>query len=142
LPASNLLDAVITLPEAANKSFWLDGSAWQFPDYENAETFVERLVREGTVENDRVVEAVMGHQPLTLSPRSIQRRFLQVTGLTHSAIRQIACARRAMARLQQGASILDTVFELGYTDQPHMTKSLKHFIGQTPAQLVRSSQLG
>jgi hypothetical protein len=26
---------------------FLKGSAWQFPDYENAETFVDRLVRRG-----------------------------------------------------------------------------------------------
>ena len=142
LPASDLLDTVITLPEAAGRSFWLDDATWQFPDYENVETFVKRLAREGALLHDRVVEAALQDQPLPLSPRSIQRRFLQITGLTRNVIRQIARARQAMLRLQQGASIMDTVFELGYTDQPHMTKSLKHFVGQTPAQLARQSQRG
>jgi len=39
--------------------------------------------------------------------------------------------------LQQGASILDTVFDAGYSDQPHLTRSLKHWIGHTPGQLSR-----
>jgi AraC-like DNA-binding protein len=142
LPAGSLLDTILPLPEATSKSFWLDGSTWQFPDYENADTFVDRLVREGVLEHDRVVDAVLQAQPLELSPRSVQRRFLYATGLTHSAIRQIARARRAMGLLQQGVSIADTAYEVGYTDQPHMTKSLKHFIGRTPAQLARLSQPG
>ena len=142
LPVRNLLDAVVILPEAASKSFWLNGSAWQFPDYENADTFVDRLVREGPLVRDGVVDAVLQGRPLTLSSRSVQRRFLQATGLTHSSIRQIARARQAMTLLQQGTSILDTVYEAGYADQPHLTKSLRHFIGQTPAQIVRLSQPG
>lgn len=140
LPINNLLDAVVPLPNAASKSFWLNGAAWQFPDYENADTFVDRLVRQGLLVRDGVVDAVLQDQPLALSSRSVQRRFLNATGLTHSSIRQIARARRAMTLLQRGVPILDTVYEVGYTDQPHMTKSLKHFIGQTPAQIVRMSQ--
>jgi methylphosphotriester-DNA--protein-cysteine methyltransferase len=38
--------------------------------------------------------------------------------------------------LEQGMPIRDTVFEAGYFDQPHLTRALKHFIGQTPAQIA------
>jgi methylphosphotriester-DNA--protein-cysteine methyltransferase len=41
--------------------------------------------------------------------------------------------------LQQGASILDTVYSLGYFDQPHLTHALKRFMGQTPAQFARAA---
>src|SRR5512139_3443999 len=44
LPTRNLLDGETILPAAASCSFWLKGSAWQFPDYENVEAFVNRLV--------------------------------------------------------------------------------------------------
>src|SRR3712207_8595796 len=50
------------------------------------------------------------------------------TGLSHSHIRQVERAQRAAALLQQGVSIPDTVFELGYFDQPHLTRSLKHWV--------------
>src|SRR5215208_6289186 len=46
LPASSLVDEDVDLPDASSKSFWLNGSAWQFPSYENADTFVKRLAHE------------------------------------------------------------------------------------------------
>ena len=30
-------------------------------------------------------------------------------------------------------------YHAGYADQPHLTRSLKRFIGQTPAQILRSN---
>lgn len=141
LPPSNLVDGGVNLPDAASQSFWLHGSAWQFPDFDNADTFVNKLVREGLLVRDPVVEAVLQDQPQALSIRTVRRRFLQATGLTQSDIRQIKRARQALALLEQGLPILDVVFEAGYFDQPHLTRSLKHFMGQTPAQIVRRKQL-
>ncbi|MBO0789895.1 MAG: AraC family transcriptional regulator [Ktedonobacteraceae bacterium] len=136
LPTGNLLDGDITLPEATTRSFWLLGSAWQLPDYENAETFVNRLVRDSLLVREPVVGAALQGQLKELSLRSIQRRFLRATGLTQGAVRQIERAREAEALLEQGVSILDTVDQTGYADQSHMTRSLKHLIGRTPAQII------
>lgn len=140
-PASKLMNRKdITLPEATNQSFWLLGSAWQFPTFENADTFVNRLINDRLLIYEPIVDAVIrGHQP-DMSLRSIQRRFLNATGLTYRTIHQIERARRAVILLQQGRSILDTAYELGYFDQAHLTKSLKHFIGQTPTQLIDQSK--
>src|SRR5258708_8494173 len=71
LPARNLVNSQMNLPEAASKSFWLHGAAWQFPDYENADTFVDRLVRNGLLVHDPVVEAVLQNQSQALSIRSV-----------------------------------------------------------------------
>jgi hypothetical protein len=141
LPPGNLLDRRdANLPEATSKSFWLHGSAWEFPNFENADTFVDRLVRGGLLIRDPVVEAVLRGHPRALSPRSIQYRFLQATGLTYKAIQQIERARQAKALLEQGVSILDTVHEAGYFDQSHLANSLKRLLGQTPAQIARVRQ--
>jgi AraC-like DNA-binding protein len=140
LPTRTLVDAALTLPLATSKSFWLGGSAWQFPDYHNADTFINWLVRKGLLVREPVVEeALQGHLE-DLSLRSVQRRFLQATAITQKAARQIERARSATLLLQQGVSILDTVEQVGYFDQPHLTRSLKYFIGQTPAQLREKSQ--
>jgi hypothetical protein len=137
LPPGKLLDRRdANLPEATSTSFWLQGSAWEVPNFDNADTFVERLVRQGLLVCDPVVNAVLQGQPQAWSPRAIQYRFLQATGLTHRTIQQIERARRALALLQQGASILDTVDQAGYFDQPHLTRALKRFTGQTPAQIL------
>ncbi len=142
LPPSIVRDGrEVRLPEATSTSFWLNGPAWQFPDYDNAETFVNRLVRDGLLVRDDIVDAVLQNQRKDVSLRSIQRRFLQAVGLTHSTVRQMERARFAKAHLQHGISIADTIEQAGYFDQPHLTRSLKRFIGRTPAQIVRLGQL-
>src|SRR5215472_16252744 len=59
LPVSNLVDAAATLPLAARTSFWLHGTRWQFPDYENIETFIDRLARAEVLLHDEIVGAVL-----------------------------------------------------------------------------------
>jgi hypothetical protein len=136
IPPGSVIDRNITLPKAADHSFWLCSSAWQFPNYENADTFVDRLVREGLLICDPVLNAINQGQSQTLSLRTIQYRFLHSTGLSQRTIQQIERARYATALLKQGVSIFDTVYEAGYSDQPHLTRSLKHFIGHTPAEIL------
>ncbi|RPI89469.1 MAG: helix-turn-helix domain-containing protein [Chloroflexi bacterium] len=140
LPTKDILESETPLPEASSQSFWLKSSAWQFPDYDNADTFVQKLVREEVLAYDPLVNAVLQGEPQDISPRTVRHRFLRATGLTQSHILQFERARRAEKLLQQGHSILDTVYEAGYFDQPHLTRSLKQFIGYTPAQIIRMSQ--
>jgi AraC-like DNA-binding protein len=141
LPARDYLDTETHLPDASSQSFWLKGSVHQFPSYENAEVFINHLVRDETLIHDPVVNAALEAQPPEMSSRSLRHHFLRATGLTQKYIRQYERAQRAAALLRQGVPILDTVFEAGYFDQPHLTRSLKQFIGHTPAQIVRDSQL-
>lgn len=136
LPTVDLVDEEVNLPTANGQSFWLYSSAWELPTYENTEVFVNRLVRQGLLLREPVVEAALTNQALDLSLRSVQRRFLHATGLTHGAVSQIERARQATALLQQGVSILDTVELTGYADQPHLTRSLKRLVGQSPAQIL------
>lgn len=139
-PTRDLVDTEIMLPGATSSTFWLKSSARQFPDYGNAEAFADRLAREETLVRDPVVDAALqGRLPETPA-RTLRHHFLRATGLTQSHIRQMERAQRAAALLQQGVPILETVFDAGYFDQPHMTRSLKQFIGYTPAQLIGTSQ--
>ncbi len=141
LPARKLLETETLLPEAASKSFWLKGSAWQYPDFNNVETFIDRLVRDEILVCDPVVDAALQDQVLEMSLRTVRHRFLQTTGLTQSHIRQVERAKQAETLLEQGVQILDVVYQLGYFDQPHLTRSLKQFVGYTPAQILRMRQL-
>jgi len=140
LPVKTLRDRQdATLQGASSRSFWLHGSTWELPTFETADVFVHRLIRQGILVRDPVVEAVMqGHTP-DLSARALQYRFVQATGLTHKTIQQIERAHSAVSLLEQGTPILDTVFALGYFDQAHLTNSLVRFIGKTPAQIAQKS---
>lgn len=140
VPTVTLVDSELNLPTTSHRTFWLAGSDWQFPDYENAETFIDWLVRRGLLVRDQVVEAASQGQPDDRCLRSIQYRFLQATGITQKMAQQIERARFATLLLQSGVSILDTVLQAGYYDQPHLSRSLKRFIGQTPTQLLQHSR--
>lgn len=137
LPAQKVMDRRdVNLPEATGQSFWLHGATWQAPNFENAETFVKRLMRDELLVCDPLVAAVMRGEPVGASVRTVQRRFLWATGMTQGRMYQIERARQALALLKQGMPILDVVESAGYADQPHLTRALKHFVGQTPAQII------
>ncbi len=140
LPGSELVDEEIHLPETLKNSFQLFGDTWEFPDFENVDTFVNRLIRKDLVTRDQVIGDVMQGKTRDLSLRSIQRRFLHVTGLTYKSIQKIERARQALSLLQSGVPIPETAYQMGYFDQPHLTRSLKLLLGQTPAQIVKSNQ--
>ena len=97
-------------------------------------------MREGLIVRDPLVESALHGRVHDLSVRSVERRVLRSTGLTRTAIRQIERAHAAVQLLDQGLSILDTVAQAGYADQAHLTRSLKRFIGQTPAETFRTGK--
>ena len=130
----------LTLPNATKRSFWLNGSSWEFPGFDNMETFVRRLVRKGIVAVDRKVDGAIRGEWQDITTRTEQRRVLQVTGLTRGAIHQIERARHAACLLKQGRPIPDVVFEAGYCDQSHLTRSLQRFVGLSPARLAKGSE--
>ncbi|MBZ0295561.1 MAG: helix-turn-helix domain-containing protein [Anaerolineae bacterium] len=136
-PASMVMDRRdLNLPRARSNAFWLDSSVWEFPTFENADTFINRLVRKDLIVRDPVIDVALREQPSSMSRRTIQRRFLQATGLTYNNVFQIQRAHYATDLLKQGVSILDTVEQAGYTDQSHMTRALRHLMGPTPGQIV------
>ena len=63
----------VTLPAATSRSFWLNGSAWEYPDFENADTFVARLAQKGVIARDAAVVAALHGDAQGLSTRSEQR---------------------------------------------------------------------
>ena len=139
LPTGDRLDRNdLTLPHATDRSVWLLGSTWEIPTFENADTFIERLVRQELLVQEPVVDAVLQNRPVELSPRTVQRRFQRATGLTRGTLEQIERARHATVLLETGKSIADAIHWGGYADQPHLTRSLKRFMGQTPGQILRT----
>src|SRR4029453_9564071 len=59
-------------------------------------------------------------------------------GIPRAAYRTIGGARYATNLLREGVPIIDVVHRAGYFDQPHLTRSFKYLIGQTPSEVARA----
>lgn len=126
-----------TLPDLSGRRFLFEGSAWEYPGFDNAEVFASHLLREGLVAMDlHVQDVLLGHAP-EVSLRTQQRRFLAATGMTRGAMLQIDRARRAVWMLRAGTPMPDVIHALGYYDQAHLTHAMARFIGRTPGQVAR-----
>jgi hypothetical protein len=138
LPPGRLVDRTLTLPQVSGTSFWLDGSAWEVPGPDNADVFVDRLVHAGLLVHDPIVPEALHGDATGFSTRSAERRVARATGLSRGAIERIRRAERAVELLSRGVPASDVARRAGYADQPHLTRSLKRLVGQTPSQVVGS----
>jgi hypothetical protein len=139
LPVHRLVNNLgVNLPQVSKRGFLLEGTKWELPTFENAETFVQRLANKGLIRHDPEVAAVLRDDPTALSSRSRQRRFLKVVGMTHTALKQIERARFAVNLLREGGSIADVVWQCGYYDHAHLTRALRHWIGIPPTRVQRA----
>ena len=81
LPGSLRDHKDVTLPPATGHSFWLNGSALEYPDFDNAETFVKRLAKFVILSRDPIVDDTLLRRPGELCLRSVQRHFLRSAGI-------------------------------------------------------------
>jgi hypothetical protein len=138
-PGVEMVDKAHFLPTPSKRSFWIDGSALEIPSFENAEGLVTRLVHEGIIVCDDIVEGLAAGRPRAATQRSVQRHFLRALGVTSKGLEQIRRACRAVELLQQGRAPADVAIEVGYADQPHMSRSLKRLMGRTPREIARGA---
>lgn len=137
LPPARLVDSALVSPHASTTRFVLRGEDWPIPGFESAEQFVARLVREGVVARDPLVDEIVAGGLPDVGTRSVQRRVAAAAGLTQGSIRQIERARQAAILLGEGLAPLEVAARLEYYDQPHLARSLARFIGRTATDLRR-----
>ncbi len=134
-PGDTLLDSMELLPTIDNTHFSLAGHTFALPTYENAEELVEQFVKLGILQIDKIVDIVLQGKKPALSERAIQRRFTHTTGLTQKYLTQIQRAQRAVLLLQQGKKPLDVAMDTGFTDQAHLSNSLKKIMNKKPSDV-------
>jgi len=128
-------DGAFELQVNARGLFELAGRRWEWPEFDNVDSFIAALARDGALMRDHQVENILTRRPNDLTERTLQRRFLRATGLTYGTVRQIRRVESAVELLTQGVTILDTVDQLGFSDQAHLTRAMRRFRGQTPASI-------
>ncbi len=110
------------------------------PDYGNLVAFADHLLALGVVHSDEDVRRALSGDDAGYSQRQWQRRVRGSTGLTRKQIAQLVRAREAFTLLQQGLSPAQCASECGYSDQAHLTRSLRMFHGLTPARILASGR--
>jgi AraC-like DNA-binding protein len=138
LPKKEMLNARTTLTMKTNHSFLLGKHEIEIPLYEKAEEFIEDLISRKILNANLAIAEVLKGEELPMSTRTLQRHFLDTTGITKNKSEQIVKARKAFILLQEGKRIADVAYDLGYADQAHLTRSLKFLSGQTPGQIINS----
>jgi len=121
---------------ASDNQFWFGSQLLQIPTFENADVFTDTLLRRGLLKNDVVVEAAAQGKSRAQTDRTLQRHFKHVTGMTPKRYQQIMRALRAAEMLRSGIPAIAVAFELGYSDQFHLSKSVKHVLGKTPSEII------
>jgi methylphosphotriester-DNA--protein-cysteine methyltransferase len=132
-------DRGVLLETFGGRRFRIGSDVLDIPDFENADVFVDRLVRKAIVEENDLVASVIDGRPKAMSERTLQRHFLRTTGLTFKRFTLIRRAERAVALLRTGRPAVDVAFDLGYADQAHLINSLRAIMGRTPSQIARSA---
>lgn len=139
LPGHRTYRRGVARPVEHDRRFWIDAERLELPSFDNAEHLVAAMARKGLLERDPVVARALQGARQRLDERSVQRHFAAVTGLSLKGFQQIARAREAARLLLSGQSPSQVAAALAFTDQSHLTHSLKRFLGQTPGQLARQA---
>ena len=93
------------------------------------------MIRAGLLKSDDLVAKAFSDNPKAASKRSVQQHFKRTTGITQKDFQMIRRAQEAVRRLKRGERPAGVAADLGYTDQPHMIKSIKKIMGALPSNL-------
>jgi AraC-like DNA-binding protein len=132
-----MVDRGVSLGTPAAGRFHVAAETLEVPTFENAEALVKRLIARGVLALDDVVDDVVREREKAIGARTVQRHFERAVGISAKHLSVIYRARDAANMLAQGRNAAEVAAHLGYSDQSHMTRSLKQLLGRTPAQIAR-----
>ena len=137
LPGRLMVGQGVVCPTDRQGRFYIGEERFEIPRFDNAEQLVTALARQGVLERDPVVLRAMQGARQRLDDRSIQPHFAEVAGLGLKTLQQIARAHQAAELLRQGWTASQVAAELGFSDQAHMSHSLKRLLGKTPREIAQ-----
>jgi hypothetical protein len=131
-----IVDSFEILPNTDENHFRFVGHDFAFPmNFDEAEALVEELANLGILKSNTIVDAALRGSGPAMSDRARQRHFTNTTGITQKSFEQIKRAQRAVTQLKQGKKPSDVAAETGYSDQPHLAKSLKKIMDTKPSNV-------
>jgi len=71
--------------------------------------------------------------------RALQRAARAWLGLRPKTLLRIERARAAARALARGETAVDVALDLGFADQPHLTRELRALLGRTPSEIFKTA---
>jgi len=140
-PGESLVDTMEFLPNVDDDHFMYQDRTFPLPTFENAEQVVNEMIAEGLILSDELIRSLQDGAPKAASTRAFQRHFLKATGLTQKQFQQIKRAQEAVVLLKEGKKPIEVAADTGYSDQPHLAKSLKKIMESRPSDVDRIHKL-
>ncbi|HEX6416034.1 MAG TPA: helix-turn-helix domain-containing protein [Candidatus Saccharimonadales bacterium] len=134
-PSETLRDSMEFLPNTDADHFEYQGRIFPFPTYDTAEDVVNEMIAEGLIASDELIRSLQDGVPKAASTRAFQRHFLKATGLTQKQFQQIKRAQEAVTLLKEGKKPIEAALDAGYSDQPHLAKSLGKIMESKPSNV-------
>ncbi len=88
----------------------------------------------------RYSQVAQAARELGVSERTLQRLVLSATGRPPAYWKCLARVRRAAQALPEASSLADCAADHGYTDQAHMSREFRRWLGRAPAAVAASPQ--
>lgn len=132
--AKESFGVVQTLPATADR-FSIGGAAYAIPDAGQLGEIVEALLADGRLAVEPSVQIALSGTSGS-DGRTLRRRVREVTALNRQQIAGMERAREAFRLLSEGVPIAEVVDRAGYSDQAHLTRSLRTLAGRTPGQIL------
>jgi hypothetical protein len=139
MPGDFMRDKGVLLQRIGSDRFRVGSDIFEVPRLDSVEDFAARLVKREVVQGHPLVASIVSGRPNAATERTMQRHFLRTTGLTMKAFDQIARAQQAVALLKAGEPAASVAYNLGYSDQPHLIRSLRAIMGRTPRQIAAAA---
>ncbi|MFN3599916.1 MAG: helix-turn-helix domain-containing protein [Dietzia sp.] len=128
------IELVQVLPSDAG-GFRLGDRDHAIPDQHHLGELIDELVAEGVLSTDPTVALALSGRGQQ-GGRTLRRHVRGVAGLNRQQIAGIERARTAFRLLSEGVGISDVVELAGYSDQAHLTRSLRALAGRTPREIL------
>lgn len=134
-PTQQFTDSFRTLPADSSGQFQFEGTLLQFPDFNNVEQLIEQMYGLGHISGKVLDSQELAGQGM--SSKSYSRFVKRNTGLSPYKLHQLQRMSEALRLLRQGMPAATVATELGFTDQAHLTRAAKQFLGHTPKELLQ-----
>jgi AraC-like DNA-binding protein len=110
----------------------------QLCDYDDARDATIEATVDATLAARGMIDVMALARGVNLSPRQLQRRFLEQVGLTPKMFCRIVRFQNVFRALESrsSGSWVSVALDCGYADQPHLVRDFKDFAGETPTALM------